>query len=108
MKAYLLNVGYPVKAVQEIIAASNILASYGVLKPGNIAVFNTPQLQMTNPFNTMAAGNDSLGGMGSMNTSNLNMDGWNNPMGAFLKQFQQGASNRGFEYDIFNFISYIT
>jgi len=31
MKTYLLNVGYPPKATQEIISASNILASYGEL-----------------------------------------------------------------------------
>jgi hypothetical protein len=87
MKTYLLNVGYPPKAVQDIISASNLLASYGVLKPGNISVFNSPQLQGNNPFNTMGT-TDSVAGIG--------IDGWNNSMGLFMKQFQQGASNRGY------------
>ncbi|CAL8143597.1 unnamed protein product [Orchesella dallaii] len=98
MKSYLLNVGYPPKAIQEIIAASNLLASYGVLKPGNISVFNAPQLQM-NPFNTM--GGDSVsGGMGSMGMGNMgggSMDGWNNTMGMFMKQMQQSSSARGYD-----------
>lgn len=103
MKAYLLNVGYPPKAIQEIIAASNLLASYGVLKPGNISVFNSPQLQI-NPFNTM--GQDAVsGGMGNMGMGNMGggggggsgMDGWNNTMGMFMKQMQQGSSARGYD-----------
>lgn len=98
MKAYLLNVGYPPKAIQEIIAACNLLASYGILKPGNISVFNSPQLQM-NPFNTMGAGDavSGMGNMGNMGGANMGtgMDGWNNTMGMFMKQFQQGAAARG-------------
>lgn len=111
MKAYLLNVGYPPKAIQEIITASNLLASYGVLKPGNIAVFNSPQLQM-NPFATMSGGDSNVSGMGGMgNMGGMSsmgsmggmsgMDSWNNTMGLFMKQFQQqNAASRG--YDDFN------
>jgi hypothetical protein len=106
MKAYLLNVGYPPKAIQEIIAACNLLASYGILKPGNISVFNTPQLQM-NPFSAMGGG-DSVSGMGSMgqgggggggSMGGGGMDGWNNTMGMFMKQFQQNSAARGYEYE---------
>lgn len=105
MKAYLLNVGYPPKATQEIISASNILASYGVLKPGNIAIFNTPQLQAqtTNPFNTMLGnGNESLGMGGGVNSmaGGGGNEGWNNAgmgggSGMFMNKFQGGGSNRG-------------
>jgi hypothetical protein len=106
MKAFLLNVGYPPKAIQEIIAACNLLASYGILKPGNISVFNAPQLQM-NPFSAMG-GADSVSGMGSMGNmgggsmgggGGGGMDGWNNTMGMFMKQFQQGSSARGYDYE---------
>ncbi len=113
MKAYLLNVGYPPKAIQEIIAASNLLASYGVLKPGNITVFNSPQLQI-NPFNTMGGdagvaggmgGGGNMGGGGGGGMGNMGggggggggMDGWNNTMGMFMKQMQQGSSARGYD-----------
>ncbi|XP_035705621.1 RNA-binding protein Nova-2 isoform X2 [Folsomia candida] len=104
MKAYLLNVGYPPKAIQEIIAAGNLLASYGILKPGNISVFNSPQLQM-NPFSAMGGGNDAVSGMGNMGSmgggggmGGGSLDGWNNTMaGMFMKQFQQGSAARGYE-----------
>lgn len=101
MKSYLLNVGYPPKAIQEIIAACNLLASYGILKPGNISVFNSPQLQM-NPFSAMGGGDavSGMGSMGSMGGGNMgNLDGWNNTMGMFMKQFQQGAASRGYDYE---------
>ena len=111
MKSYLLNVGYPPKAIQEIIAASNLLASYGILKPGNISVFNSPQLQI-NPFAAMSGGGGDTGvsGMGSMgNLGNMGgggggggggmggMGNWNDTMGMFMKQFQQNAASRGYD-----------